>query len=156
MDDFLAKPLNPDLIGKILQKHAILTKDDRKPLQGHDRFPDKKNRNNQEHFDPEELLSRIQGDYTRFKVLLFDALKAIDKYLDDYHSAISQSRMESVRRYLHSIKGIALHAGFKQMVHLAQSTEHPKQNTEEKPYVHYQAMRKELQLLQDLVKQYID
>jgi len=156
MDDFLAKPLNPVLLKRTLQKYASKYMPVEESLQDQAVAEDEKKRDPGDHFDANEVLDRFQGNQSRLRELLKEALSSIGKYMGQLHKAILTGDDEHIRRYAHSIKGIALHAGFKRLGELAHLAEQSGQGDREKLPGHYQDLSDELLILRELTKPYFD
>jgi len=119
MDDYISKPIDPDILKKTLLKWLLNSEISLEPMQEEVKPQIK----DLLVWDKEDVLKRLTNNEILLKKVMTMFIEDIGKNLDNLKEAIDKEDMKSYKFQMHSIKGSAANAGAKKLSNLAKTLE---------------------------------
>ncbi len=140
MDDYISKPIDPDIFFSVLKKWIKPTNENSKqPESRTDKSADKDNMNvvlpeSGSGIDIESGLKRLGGNRKLYRKLLLDFSRSIPIFSEEMGSAVKQGHMEVVLRLAHRIIGVSGNMAANDILGVARRLESAIKNKEEDKY----------------------
>ncbi|MBU2547046.1 MAG: response regulator [Proteobacteria bacterium] len=154
MNDHVTKPIDPDHFYAVLTQWI-------KPGQGEDRIPPRSPIRKEKESDwPEDLagfdlasgLKRVAGNQTLYLRLLRDFRRDNEETADAIERALAEKDLDSARRLVHTLKGVAGNIGAIGLHEASKALEQALSNGNERPTEPLETLRTELRIALDSIE----
>jgi DNA-binding response OmpR family regulator len=152
MDDFLTKPIDRDMLMKLMQKHLV-------PAQYQETNPQKKEPSTDPlpHFEEAKLMESLGYSEENLAELLQFVPGQFQSDIAVLHEMIGQQNLSGIRQAAHSIKGAALNMHFSNLSEIAKRIELLSiENDLEEILPLFEAMNEEWKTLRTIIEKLSD
>ncbi len=122
MNDFLAKPIDKDLLKYTIIKNLSSKSYFYKKKPANEWYKSEKIESN--HFDKQGLIKRLDGNTDQYKKLISMAIPHIHEYILNLKTAINNYDFDDIELKAHKLKGAALFMCFYQLAEIAEKIEY--------------------------------